>query len=52
MPNILKNESWKDVTEGSANTISVAITKHQNTYLRSLTPRTKSIKFHWNRQEA
>ena len=26
MPNILKNESWKDVTEGSASTNSVAIT--------------------------
>ena len=29
MPNILKNESLKDVTEGSASTNTVAVTKHQ-----------------------
>ena len=32
MPNILKNESLKDVTEGSSSTNSVAITKHQSIF--------------------
>ena len=51
MPNIIKNESWKEVTEGSASVNSVAITMHPNTHLRSLTQCTKFIKFHRNRQQ-
>ena len=49
MPQILKNESWKELTEGSASVNSVAITVHSNTYLRSLTQCTKFIKFHRHR---
>ena len=52
MPNILKNESWKEVTEGSTSVSSVAKTMHPNTYLRPLTQCTKFIKFHRNRQQA
>ena len=52
MPNILKNVSRKEVTEGSESVNSVAITMYQNTYLRSLTQCTKFIKSHRNRQEA
>ena len=51
MPNILKNEFWKEVTEWSASVNSVA-TMHPNTYLRLLTQCTKFMKFHRNRQQA
>ena len=52
MPNILKNKSWKEVTDGSASENSVAMTMHPNTYLGSLTQCTKFIKLHRNRQQA